>query len=222
MEAGYFLAFSTGLLGGFGHCLGMCGPFTASYVLHCGPRRLSLTALIPQIIFNTGRITTYTFIGSMAGLGGSFLNLAGKIAGLQNAIAIISGVIMVLMGLGISGIIKLKIPGEGPNSLIVRGLKTITGDGTVMQYYPLGLLIGFMPCGLSYSVFIGAAGSGGMLRGGLLALLFGLGTAPALLLFGFAASAIGMRMRGILYSASGLLVVLTGVLFIIRGISLYV
>ena len=66
-----------------------------------------------------------------------------------------------------------------------------------------------------------AAGTGSFLSGMLLMLFFGLGTLPALLLFGIAASYVSIKLRGLLYRAAGVIVMVTGVYFLVKGIRLY-
>jgi hypothetical protein len=106
MEPAYVLALSTGLLGGFGHCIGMCGPLVASYALSHRPESAQpfSRTLAPHLFYNAGRIATYAAIGAAMGLSGSFLNVAGSFAGVQNCVALLAGVFMIIMGLGTSGI----------------------------------------------------------------------------------------------------------------------
>lgn len=221
MDTGYLLSFTTGLMGGFGHCIGMCGPLVTSCSLSATPHRLSPGVLSGQLIFHAGRITTYSCIGGMAGLSGSFLNSAGRLAGLQSVVPFLAGIIMIWMGLGIVGITRSAALLEERSGLVIRGVRTILQGDSIWRFYPVGLLLGFLPCGLSYSVFIGAAGSGGLLQGLLFSLLFGLGTIPALLLVSTLAIAAGQRVRGYLYRAGGLAIIALGLLFIVRGIRSY-
>jgi len=90
-----------------------------------------------------------------------------------------------------------------------------------MGFYPLGLLLGLLPCGLSSAVFIASAGTGSMVPGMLTALLFGLGTLPALLLFGTLLSSMSALLRSRIYRASGVLVIIMGIYYVIRGVRLY-
>ena len=97
------MAFVTGLLGGFGHCIGMCGPLVGSFALATGalgPRR----SLAGQLAYHGGRITTYAVLGAVEGLTGSFVNVAGRLAGLQDLVAVVAGVLMILLGLGAAGV----------------------------------------------------------------------------------------------------------------------
>lgn len=219
MEAGYLAAFTTGLLGGIGHCTGMCGPIIISYTLHGTP---SLAGrLLSGVLYNTGRITTYMFIGALMGLTGSFVNVAGKITGFQEIVAIIAGLFMIFMGLSISGLSGKTAWLEGRSGTIFKAGAYIMTEKSQWRYFPLGALFGFLPCGLSYSIFIASAGTGGLLPGMLVSLLFGLGTLPSLLLVGAAAAYMGGKMRGLLYRAAGIIVFITGILVLIRGIKLH-
>lgn len=219
MSPVYMLAFTTGLLGGFGHCIGMCGPLVASYTLRAkenpGPGR----SFFPHLLYNSGRITTYVFIGSLMGFTGTFLGTAERLAGIQGAAQVLAGIFMVVMGLGIAGVPGLTGRLEGKNSYILKAVKLVSEGDSLWRYYPLGLLMGFLPCGLAYSVFIGAAGAGGVLQAMLYVFSFGAGTLPAMLLFGFIISYLSIRIRGWLYRTSGVIVILSGVYFIARGIS---
>jgi sulfite exporter TauE/SafE len=212
------MAFTTGLLGGFGHCLPMCGPIAGSLALAAGPRGTS-GALAGQLAYNAGRITTYACIGATMGAAGSFVNVAGRLAGLSNAVAILAGLLMILMGLGAAGLMlsvkRLEARAAGKVAALARALLE---GGTAGRLYPVGLALGFLPCGLSWTMFLGAAGTGHPVGGLALALAFGLGTLPALLLAGAAGTLIGARARGALYRAGGVLVAALGLLFLLRGL----
>ncbi len=221
METGNIAAFTTGLLGGLGHCIGMCGPIVASYTLSDTSSTTIVSRLFTHILYNTGRITTYMFIGALMGLTGSFINTAGSISGFQNIVAVIAGLIMIMMGLNISGILGRAGWLEGHNNFIMKTGKDLLHEHSMWRYYPLGALFGFLPCGFSYAAFTAAAGTGSFLSGMLLMMFFGLGTLPALLLFGIAASYISIQLRGLLYKTAGLVVILTGIYFLAKGIRLY-
>jgi sulfite exporter TauE/SafE len=93
--------------------------------------------------------------------------------------------------------------------------------GGAGRFYALGLLLGFLPCGLSYSAFVGAAATGGLPQGLLFTLAFALGTVPALLVVGGAATLATVRVRGALYRLGGVAVVIVGLLFLARGLGLH-
>jgi uncharacterized protein len=222
VETGYLLALTTGILGGFGHCIGMCGPLVASFSLAGATRPRPLVSRItPHVLYNSGRITTYSLIGGVMGLSGSFINVAGKLANIQNSVAVLAGVIMILMGVSITGRGGNTSWIEKHNTSVLRAAAGIRASSSSFRYYPLGIVLGLLPCGLSYTVFIAAAGTGGLFSGMLTALLFGLGTLPALIAFGAVISSLTPALRARIYRASGVLVILMGIYYLYRGISLY-
>jgi sulfite exporter TauE/SafE len=222
VETGYLLALTTGILGGFGHCIGMCGPLVASFSLAGSTRPRPLVSRItPHVLYNSGRITTYSLIGGVMGLSGSFINVAGKLANIQNSVAVLAGVIMILMGVSITGRGGNTAWIEKHNTSVLRAAAGIRASSSSFRYYPLGIVLGLLPCGLSYTVFIAAAGTGGLFPGMLTALLFGLGTLPALIAFGAVISSLTPALRTRIYRASGVLVILMGIYYLYRGISLY-
>ncbi len=217
METGYLLALTTGFLGGFGHCIGMCGPLVASFSLEGGPGRAARAHPVRQFLYNTGRVTTYVAVGAVMGLTGSFINVAGAIAGIQNLVAVGAGFFIILTGLHIAGVPGgLAIPEKQP-SFFAAAVRVVLRRESALRHYLLGLLLGLLPCGLSYSVLLAAAGTGGWDSGMLTMLCFGLGTFPALFLFGLMISFVGDSLRGWIYRASGVTLVLMGLLFLWRG-----
>lgn len=216
--------FISGLLGGFGHCMGMCGPVVAAYALN--PNRKSY---LPQLLYNLGRITTYSIIGGVMGLTGSFVGVINPVENFQHIIMAVVGVLMVIMGLVVGGWIPLRMGNNkvGCTSAVGRMVKFVTETGSAGAFFPMGLILGFIPCGLSYTAFIAAAGAGvdagsraeGFLTGMSMLFLFGLGTLPALLLLGGILSVVGQNTRLKLYRASAITMVLAGALFLYRAIA---
>jgi len=222
VETGFLLALTTGVLGGFGHCIGMCGPLVASYALarDAEPRPIFIR-LAPHLLYNLGRMTTYGLIGAIMGLSGSFVNVAGRLTGVQNVVAVAAGVMMVFMGLSIAGVGGTTAWIEKHNLPVLRAAQQVLASSSMLRYYPLGLLLGLLPCGLSYTVFIASAGTGGLVSGMLTALLFGLGTVPALLAFGAVMSSLRAALRNTIYRTSGAIVMIMGIYFLFRGLKPY-
>ncbi len=217
MSSAVAMAFVTGLLGSFGHCAAMCGPLVGSLALAAGPAGVR-RSLAGQLAYHAGRVTTYGAVGAVMGVTGSFVNVAGRLAGIQQVVAIAAGLLMIGLGLGVAGLStalkRLEARASGKVVALVRGVLEGGGPG---RLYPTGLVLGLLPCGLSWTVFLGAAGTGSLPEGLLLALAFGLGTTPALLLVGAAGGLLGQRARGLLVRAGGALVALLGFLFLLRG-----
>ena len=158
------------------------------------------------------------FIGALKGFVGSFANLAGRLAGFQNLVSVAAGIFMVIMGMGILGIWRGVNVLEKHNSLILKLIKVFVFERSVWRYYPMGALLGFLPCGLSYSVFAAAAGTGSVVSGTVISLLFGLGTLPALISFGTLITYMSGKVRGIIYRISGIAVIIMGLYFILRAV----
>jgi len=217
-----WMALGMGLLGGFGHCAGMCGPLVAAVSLASGPRVGARQALLLQLLYNAGRITTYTFAGFLMGVLGTAVDVAARAAGLQGAVMVAAGAAMVVLGLGAAGVAPWARRLEGlVSGRLFAGASGVLRGGGQGRAYALGLLLGFLPCGLSWSAFVGAAASGGPARGALFALAFGLGTAPALLLVGSATAWLSARVRGVLYRVGGVAVALLGLVFLLRGLGVH-
>lgn len=218
--------FMTGMLGGFGHCIGMCGPVVAAYSISLGERRIAA-----HLLYSLGRITTYSIIGGMVGLTGSFLGVARSIEQLQGATIALVGGAMIFMGVGIIGWRRFSVgagqaSGNCLGSFVLRSMKLLSGARGIGMYFPMGLVLGFIPCGLLYTALIAAAGAGaaassqvkGLLSGMAMLFFFGLGTTPALFLLGQIATVMTARVRERFYKASGVLMIASGIVFIYRSL----
>lgn len=211
----------SGLLLGFGHCTMMCGPLVGALALGAAPAGTARSAL-GQLAYHAGRLTTYAALGGAMGLTGAFVDLAGRLAGLTHAVALAAGLLLVLVGLSAAGVLRLparwlrlEAGASGRLGRLVRGVQEGGGPG---RLYPVGLLLGFLPCGASWTAFLAAAGTGSLPLGAATALAFGAGTLPALLLVGLAAGAIGARLRRELHRAGGVLVTAVGVWMALRAV----
>jgi sulfite exporter TauE/SafE len=223
----YFLMFTSGFLGGFGHCIGMCGPIVASYCMAVKSR-----GLLAHLLFNYGRVTTYTILGGIMGVTGSFLTTVAHIQEFQKGIMIVAGLAIILMGLGLAGWLPLGwVTGRNdqtlsaPTSFFVNKMRSIfSGDLPSGAFYPMGLATGLIPCGLVYTALITAARAAmeapnhimGGLKGMLMMFLFGLGTLPALVMFAKIVNVISIKMRSRLYKLAAVVMIAMGVLFLLR------
>jgi len=216
----FSMALLTGLLGS-GHCLGMCGGLVAALSLSGDRQRGDFPF---QLLYNTGRITTYTLIGLTVGWLGSAIAYAEAFATFARIILLGSDLFIILIGLGGAGIFRgfnfLSLECVGPVralTLAVRGLRRLP---PAVAALPLGLLFGFIPCGFLYAMAITAAQSASPLRGAQMMLAFGLGTAPALLLFGTAAHWLGTKARRRMLLSAGIMVALMGAYNLFRHLEM--
>jgi sulfite exporter TauE/SafE len=206
------MAFLTGLLGS-GHCIGMCGGLVAALSLSEAGKQ---GGIFFQLLYNTGRITTYTGIGWLVGWLGSAFAYANTLAGLTRALLIGSDLFVIVLGLGSAGIftflkinvMQLEFP--GPIRKITGAVAELKKLPPALSALPLGLIMGFLPCGFLYAMIIAAGQSAGSANGALMMLFFGLGTLPALFLFGSTAHWLTARMRSIMLRWAGIMVALMG------------
>jgi sulfite exporter TauE/SafE len=182
--SGYLALFLIGLLGGT-HCIGMCGGIVSALSMG-GPPRFSL-----HLAYNSGRIVSYAAAGALAGaLGGLSLTLAGQLP-VRVALYVLANLMLVALGFYLIGITQSLAFTERLGRKLwvhVQPLsKRYLPARTVAQAFPLGLLWGWLPCGLVYSALATALTSGSALGGAGLMLAFGAGTLPNLLLAGLLA-----------------------------------
>jgi sulfite exporter TauE/SafE len=211
-ESSLLTAFLVGLLGGV-HCVGMCGGIVGALSFGLPVERRSPAHVWPYLLaYNLARITSYTLAGVLLG-GISALALQWvAINQLQKYLLLGAGIVMVLLGLYIGGWWRILLRVEQAGTKIWRHIEPIGRRfmpvRNLRSAFMLGLVWGWLPCGLVYSVLIWAVASGDALRGGLLLLCFGLGTLPNLLAMGLFASALqrGLRKVWIRWLAGGLIV----------------
>jgi len=182
----YVLIFLAGVAASV-HCVGMCGGFACALG---GDARGPVASLRRQLIYNLGRVMTYCFLGAMVGYLGVWLvgpGGEGTPASLaQRALAVVSGLLMVFIGLQFFGFFRRfsqGLTGFGGESLAtaLRDLLKTPGSAAPLAF---GVLNGFLPCPLVYAFAAQAAASGGPASGFLTMAAFGLGTFPAMLIMG--------------------------------------
>ena len=221
----YPVFLASGFTVGFGHCIGMCGPIAVSFSLSLKGKPV----LAPHLLYNLGRVITYTVLGGIMGATGSFVQVAGSIAGIQKGTLLFAGGLIVLMGLAMGGWLPVgRVFGDhaNPDGRVSRGFRRLTAARSTLAYFPVGLLLGLLPCGPVYTALVAAAGAGaeaasttaGIARGMGLMLCFGIGTVPALMIVGRLTSLSWLRSRRMVYRAGAALMIVTGIYFIIKGI----
>lgn len=220
----YMVFLATGFFVGFGHCIGMCGPIVVSLSLAFKQRGV----MVRHLFYNGGRISTYVLLGGVVGLTGSFVGVTASIAVLQKGVMIFAGILIILMGLAMTGWIspgKIFGDGHGARGILRRGFQRLFASKSSFRTYPLGLLLGLLPCGPVYTALIAAARAGmeakstydGILLGSGLMLAFGLGTLPALLLVARLSDLKWLKSRAVIYKCSAALMMGVGVYFVIKG-----
>lgn len=213
-------AFVTGLLGSV-HCLGMCAGISGIVAANAAAAGLRRQAGL-TLAYNAGRLASYAFLGAVvAALGGT---LVASIPALAAPIRFATGAIIVLIGLQVAFDLRLTRAVENAGAALWQKLTPVARRFVPVTTLPralgLGLLWGWLPCGLVYSVLLMAAASARPTAGLVTMLAFGAGTLPAMLLTGLGAARLAQvfRRRGTRLGL-GLLVVGLGIATIAMPVS---
>jgi sulfite exporter TauE/SafE len=221
----YLVIFAAGFAGSF-HCIGMCGGFACA--LGRDPRGAAATAE-RHLLYNVGRLTTYCFLGALAGALGQVASsvhgvavplLTGPLDTAQRILAIVAGLLMIAMALQFFGVFHgfhRAAVGFGGSTLAIslRGLLAARSRAAPVAF---GVFNGFLPCPLVYAFAAQAGSTAAPLPGFLVMLAFGLGTFPAMLMMGGIGRLLApaWRQRGV-WLAGGFILLL-GLMTIGRGV----
>ncbi|MCO5761644.1 MAG: sulfite exporter TauE/SafE family protein [Chromatiaceae bacterium] len=217
MNQAYPLAFVIGLLSAL-HCIGMCGGIAGALSLSLPVTRRSQTRVLMSylVAFNLGRVLSYALAGALFGSLGGFLLVSGHLW-LHDALRWLAALVMVGAGLAIAGWLPRlegleKIGAPVWRLLEPWGRRLLPVD-TLLKAGLYGAVWGWLPCGLVYTLLLGAPAQGGPLAGALYMALFGMGTWPVLIATGLFA---GRLHR---FAANARLRVLAGLA--VTGLGLY-
>ncbi len=189
MDSILVTALMVGFLGGV-HCLGMCGGVVGALTFSLEPKAQASwwRMLSFQLAYNIGRISSYVIIGALFGFLGSALGSLATFLPAQQVLQVIAGLFMIALGLYLGGWWFGLVAIEKVGSSVWQRLSPYAAKFTPVKYihqaWLYGLVWGWLPCGLVYSMLIMALSAGSALQGGLVMLAFGLGTLPNLLLMG--------------------------------------
>jgi len=208
-------AFVLGIMGSF-HCAGMCGPIAIALPLHGNSPG---GKIFGGSLYNLGRSVTYGIMGALFGLLGQGVAMIG----FQQKISVIMGSLMILSIL-FPALFRNQYSMSKSWISIVGRLKSTIGGMFSIRSYPslffIGMLNGLLPCGLVYIAIAGAIGTGNAGMGTLYMILFGLGTIPMLLGISLAGNLLSLTVRKHINKLIPILVVVVGIFFILRGLSL--
>lgn len=217
---GYGLLFVIGLLTSL-HCVAMCGGINLSLCVPLAQVPAESTGkrtnLRPSILYNAGRVISYTVIGGIVGALGSVISFSGWAKGL---VALVAGVFMVIMGLNMLNIFPwLRRFSPRMPKFIASKINSEKQRGSRSPLY-IGLLNGLMPCGPLQAMQIFALSTGSPVKGALSMLFFSLGTVPLMFGLGALSSILSKRFRQRMVQVSALLVIILGIFMFQNGASL--
>jgi sulfite exporter TauE/SafE len=199
------------------HCAQMCGPIVLSYSL------ASRGSVASHVLYNTGRLITYSLLGAVAGTLGSALGLFGQLAGIEKVAMIVAGCLMLVAGFFMSGIAPksslLRIEKIGVSRVFSMSITQLMTSSHPASKLGLGLLMGLLPCGLLYVALLKAVSTGDALSGALSMAAFAAGTAGSLLAVGLFSSAIRLRLGRWTTTFATVSVVLMGAFLVYRGVT---
>ena len=217
-------AFLVGLLGGV-HCAGMCGGIVTALTLGLPEDQRGGVQAFPYLLaYNLARIGSYTLAGSLMGGIGWLAAHWLDIRQVQLALQLVAALFMILLGLYLAGWWTLLSRLENAGAGIWRRIQPLTRCfmpvQSVPQAFVIGLLWGWLPCGLVYSVLVWSVAVADPVSGGLLMLAFGLGTLPVLLTIGVMASGLSRWIQNqTTRRLAGGLVILFGLIQLFKAIN---
>ncbi|SHJ43808.1 hypothetical protein SAMN04488028_101115 [Reichenbachiella agariperforans] len=212
----YWSALILGFLGSM-HCVIMCGPIALTLKSQNSLNRF----VTSRLLYNLGRISTYSLLGVVFGLLGQGLVLATY----QQFISILLGAMMLLLAIALYK--RMDATGLGrPLSRLTQWFRRIFGQAMkghqLLSSYLTGLINGFLPCGLVYAALVGALATGALTKGAWYMMIFGLGTFPAMLIVSLTGQLIAHRITPQVHKLSAGFVMLLGCILILRGMELSV
>lgn len=211
-----YFAFLLGLLGSL-HCLGMCGPIAVALPI---PRQQARAIARSRLLYNIGRVFSYSLIGFVVGLLGKGLVFFSSQQWLSVGVGLI-----ILGGLFIPKhqlmIWSHKLRIQGMSQKIKASWAFLFRQKTSSSYLMIGFLNGFLPCGLVYLAIAGALATGELWQATAYMFFFGLGTMPMMLGISWMGGKLRSSYRAWLYRRLVPVFAFTlGVLFIVRGLNL--
>ena len=217
----FLSVFVVGVFSGV-HCLGMCGGIVAALSFGMTEQAGFARKVGFLALYNLGRITSYTFAGVLVGWIGAITTQQFASHNLHQILQTISGVFMILMGLYLARWWLILTRLEKVGGFVWRRIEPVARRFIPIRGYPqallVGILWGWLPCGLVYSMLSMSLTSSSAVQGGLIMLSFGLGTLPNLMLMGLFASSLQKFMQHrYVRIVAGLLVIVMGCVLIYQA-----
>jgi len=206
------VAFFIGLFGSV-HCIGMCGPLALSVPSF----QIKWWLIVSdKLLYNIGRVITYSFLGLLIGLMGRQLWLAG----MQQGVSLFSGMLIIMAGF--SRLFKIRFGQSSIMSKLLLPVNRLLGYALKHKagHLIVGILNGFLPCGFVYLALVGAINTTSPVAAAQYMFWFGAGTFPLMLLATIGSGFMEPSVRRRINRIMPYLMVCLGFWFILRGLNL--
>ncbi len=198
------------------HCIGMCGPIAMMLPVD---KNNSAKKVIQIMIYHMGRLTSYASLGLIFGILGKGFYMAG----IQQQLSIVVGLLMIIIAI-VPERVFMKYNFSKPVYKLISKVKTSLGSQfkrkTPDALFTIGVLNGFLPCGLVYAALFGAIAMSSLTLSISYMLLYGLGTIPMMSFVVLISNIFSISIRTKMQKIIPVVAVFIGILFIIRGLGL--
>ncbi len=202
-----------GMLGSL-HCVGMCGPLALSVPVKNDTVKARIYG---SLLYNMGRVVTYSFFGGIIGVFGQTLSLIG----FQQWLSIIAGLlILVFFIFNKKGSQKQRDLFPGFYEKINTQLSKLYFQKSRSSVFFIGMLNGLLPCGFVYFAITGALATGSLPKSIVFMAAFGMGTLPLMWSLVFFGRYFSANLSRNIRKAYPYLMMTTAFLLIIRGMGL--
>ena len=205
--------FMIGILGSF-HCVGMCGPLALSLPIH---QLSTFNKSFAIGLYNLGRSLSYAAMGVVFGL----LGMSFSIFKMQQWLSVGAGLmILILLLLNQFGTYKVNFLSQLSQNVKTKLSEYLRADKTASSYFSIGMMNGFLPCGLVYVAIAAAIASGTVLKSSITMFVFGMGTIPVMALTMVFGKFISINFRNTLNKMTPYFIMGLAILLILRGLNL--
>ncbi|MFI5130957.1 MAG: sulfite exporter TauE/SafE family protein [Chitinophagales bacterium] len=198
------------------HCVGMCGPLALALPVH---HLSKVEQLISLLLYQVGRIITYSALGLVFGLAGRQIYLAG----FQQWFSIIMGIVVLILVI-LYWLYKnplqplfLKKIFISLQSFMMKAFRSKKTSGSFLLF---GMANGLLPCAMVYMAIAGALTTTQVTYSVLFMAMFGMGTLPAMMTIGYFGRMMSLRVRKMFRNSIPVFMCIVGVVLILRGMNL--
>jgi hypothetical protein len=207
----YGYAFVIGLSSSF-HCIGMCGPIAMAVPVQ---RTSFYKTLYGVLLYNLGRILSYSLIGLLVG----FIGLTANLIGILQILSILTGIIILIVAWNKSLLNKVGVK-LSFNAILSKAMGKVMHIKSNNRVALFGLINGLLPCGMVYLGLSNALITGSPTYSAIAMAIFGLGTLPLMLFVTWSAHKVSQEIRNKLNKFLPILLTLVGLSLILRGLNL--